>query len=76
MVLRECEERKRGGKGMAEGGGDKLGGTEMMDGVSESEPYPALRTSIALEPAEAWKNTGGSIGSEVKSAGEDVRNLT
>lgn len=62
---------------MAEGGGDRLGGTEMMDGVSESEPYPALRTSTVLEPAEAWKNTGGgSIGSEVKSVGEDVRNLT
>lgn len=40
IVLREWEERKRGGKGMAEaeGGGDRLGGTEMMDGVSESEP--------------------------------------
>lgn len=38
MVLREWEERKSGGKGMAVGGGDRLGGTEMMDGVSESEP--------------------------------------
>lgn len=38
MVLREWEERKRGGKGMAEGGGERLGGTEMMDGVSEREP--------------------------------------
>lgn len=38
MVLREREERKRGGKGMAEGGGERLGGTEMMDGVSEREP--------------------------------------
>lgn len=38
IVLREWEERKRGGKSMAEGGGDRLGGTQMMDGVSESEP--------------------------------------
>lgn len=39
MVLREeREDRKRGGKGMAEGWGDRLGGTEIMDGVSESEP--------------------------------------
>ena len=38
IVLREREERKGGGKGMAEGGGDRQGGTEMMDGVSESEP--------------------------------------
>lgn len=40
MVLIEREEtrEKRGGKGMAEGGGDRLGGTEMMDGVSEREP--------------------------------------
>lgn len=38
IVLREREETKRGGKGMAEGGGDRQGGTEMMDGVSESEP--------------------------------------
>lgn len=53
---------------MAEGGGDRLGGTEMTDGVSESEPYPALRTSMALELTEAWKNTGGgSMGSAVKS---------
>lgn len=40
MVLIEREETKGGGKGMAEGGGggDRLGGTEMMDGVSEREP--------------------------------------
>lgn len=38
IVLRELEERKRGGNGIAVGGGDRLGGTEMMDGVSESEP--------------------------------------
>lgn len=38
IVLREREERKRGGKGMAEGGGDRLGGTEMMDGVLERAP--------------------------------------
>lgn len=41
MVLKlliEREETKGGGKGMAEGGGDRLGGTEMMDGVSEREP--------------------------------------
>ena len=38
IVLREREETKRGGKGMAEGGGERQGGTEMMDGVSESEP--------------------------------------
>lgn len=38
MVLIEREEMKCGGKGMATGGGDRLGGTEMMDGVSEREP--------------------------------------
>lgn len=39
MVLIEREETKDGGKGMARGGGgDRLGGTEMMDGVSEREP--------------------------------------
>lgn len=38
MVLIEREETKGGGKGMAEGGGDRLGGTEMMDGVSAREP--------------------------------------
>lgn len=41
MVLKlliEREETKVGGKGMAEAGGDRLGGTEMMDGVSEREP--------------------------------------
>lgn len=38
IVLREREERKRAGRGMADGGGDKLGGTEIMDGVSEREP--------------------------------------
>ena len=73
MVLREREERKRGGKGMAEGGGDRQGGTEIMDGVSESEPYPDFFTSIALEAAEAWKNTGGgSMQSVVTSADRDV----
>lgn len=38
MVLREREERKSGGNGMAAGGGDRLGTTEMMDGESASEP--------------------------------------
>ena len=38
MVLREREERKRGGKGMADGGGDRQGGTAMTDGVSDREP--------------------------------------
>lgn len=38
MVVREREDRKSGGKGMAVRGGDRLGGTEMTEGVSLSEP--------------------------------------
>lgn len=71
MVLRERDERKGGGKGMAEGGGDRLGGTQMTEGVSQSEPYPALRTSGTPEPEEAWKQTGGgSVRPELTSEDE------
>lgn len=38
MVLSERDDRKRGGKGMAARGADRLAGTEMMEGVSLSEP--------------------------------------
>lgn len=55
---------------MAEGRGDRQGGTEMMDGASDREPYPHFRTSEALEKVEPWKNMwgGGSVGSNGKSA--------
>lgn len=70
MVRRDWEERKGGGKGMEEeeGGGDRLGGTEMMDGAAETEPYPAFCMLETLERVEAWKKTeGGSVCSDGKS---------
>lgn len=59
---------------MAEGGGARPGGTEMMEGVSESEPYPGVCTSAAPGPEE--KNStgggGGGLGSNLQIYKEKV----